>query len=46
MERVGMKREAHLRQNVSFHRDENGRPIFSDTYVYAILADEFGSQKR
>lgn len=37
MEKLGMKREAHLRKNVSFHNDENGRPIYWDTYVYGIL---------
>ena len=33
-------REAHLRQNVFFHRDENGNPIWKDTYIYAKLRDE------
>lgn len=37
MEKIGMKREAHFRKNVSFHQDENGVPIYWDTYVYAIL---------
>ena len=37
MEKVGMKREAHFRKNVSFHNDEKGNPIYWDTYVYAIL---------
>lgn len=37
MEKVGMKREAHFRKNVSFHKDENGNPIYWDTYVYAVL---------
>ncbi len=37
LESVGMKREARLRQNVWFHRDENGAPIWKDTFVYALL---------
>lgn len=37
MERVGLKREAHFRQNVSFRADEKGNPIYWDTYVYAAL---------
>lgn len=37
MENIGMEREAHFRKNVSFHNDENGQPIYWDTYVYAIL---------
>lgn len=37
MEKIGMKREAHFRKNVSFHKDENGQPVYWDTYVYAIL---------
>ena len=37
LEKVGMKREAHLYQNIYFHKDENGNPIWKDTYVYAML---------
>ena len=40
LERVGMRREAHLRQNIFFHRDENGRPRWKDTFVYAALEGE------
>ena len=35
---LGFQREAHLRKNVYFWRDENGKPIWKDTYVYAKLA--------
>lgn len=31
LEKVGMERE------VFFHKDENGNPIWKDTYVYAVL---------
>lgn len=37
MENIGMVREAHFRKNVSFRQDEKGRPIYWDTYVYALL---------
>lgn len=37
MERIGMEREAFFKKNVSFHKDEQGNPIYWDTYVYAIL---------
>lgn len=37
MEKVGLRREAHFIKNVSFHKDENGNPIYWDTYVYAAL---------
>lgn len=37
MEKIGMTREARLRKNVSFHKDEFGNPIFQDTYIYGIL---------
>lgn len=37
LEKVGLQREAHFRQNIWFHKDENGNPIWKDTYVYAKL---------
>ena len=40
LEKVGLRSEAHFRQNLWFHRDENGSPIWKDTLVYAILEDE------
>ena len=40
LEKVGLRREAQFRQNLWFHRDENGSPIWKDTLVYAILEDE------
>ena len=38
--RVDMRREAHFRQNIYFRKDEAGNPIWKDTYVYAMTADE------
>lgn len=40
LERLGFQREAHLRKNVSFWNDEQGKPIWKDTFVYAILNEE------
>lgn len=37
LEALGFSREAHLKQNVYFWRDEKGRPIWKDTFVYARL---------
>jgi RimJ/RimL family protein N-acetyltransferase len=37
MEKIGMHREGHFRQNIFFRRDEQGRPLWTDTYEYAIL---------
>ncbi len=42
LEKAGMRRETHLKKNVFFHRDENGDPIWKDTYVYALLDEEAG----
>lgn len=37
LEKAGLQREAHLRENLFFHRDEQGRPIWKSTYIYASL---------
>ena len=37
LERLGFQREAHLRKNVYFWKDENGKAIWKDTYIYARL---------
>jgi RimJ/RimL family protein N-acetyltransferase len=37
LERLGMRREGHFRQKVFFFRDEEGQPLWLDTYEYAIL---------
>ncbi len=39
LEKVGMAREAHFRQNIYFHKDGAGNPRWKDTYVYAKLND-------
>ena len=40
LEALGFEREAHLKQNVYFWTDEQGNPIWKDTYIYARLAPE------
>lgn len=35
LEALEFQREAHLRKNVYFWKDENGKPIWKDTYIYA-----------
>ncbi len=41
LERLNMRRESHLLKNVWFFKDENGDPIWQDTYEYAILNEEW-----
>ena len=40
LEKCGFHREALLRQNIFFRRDENGKPQWQDTYVYGLLTGE------
>ncbi|WP_238917453.1 GNAT family N-acetyltransferase [Clostridium sp. YIM B02555] len=44
LERVGMRREGTLLQNIYFFKDEECNPIWKDTYEYAILKSEFSQQ--
>lgn len=37
LEALGFVREAHLRKNVYFWKDESGCPIWKDTFLYARL---------
>lgn len=40
LEKVGLEREAHFKQNIYFHKDENGKPKWKDTFVYAVLNED------
>ena len=40
LERAGLRREAHFRQNLWFRKDAAGEPVWKDTYVYAVLRNE------
>ena len=37
LEKIGFVREGHLHRNTFFRRDEDGRPIWQDTFEYGIL---------
>lgn len=37
LENLGFTKEAYLRMNVSFFKDENGNPIYQNTLVYGLL---------
>jgi [ribosomal protein S5]-alanine N-acetyltransferase len=41
LERLGMRREGHLIQNIYFKKDENNHPIWADTFEYGILRNEW-----
>lgn len=44
LERLGMRREGDFLQNVSFTCDENGEPIWCDTYAYGLLKTEWSAR--
>ena len=41
LERLGMRREGFLLQNIYFKKDEQSVPLWQDTYEYAILRTEW-----
>jgi len=41
LEKCGMKREGYLRKNFTVRKDKNDRPIWLDSYAYAILDEDF-----
>lgn len=41
LERIGMRREAHMQKKSFFKKDEKGNPIWQDVYQYAILNKEW-----
>lgn len=41
MERLGMRREGEFKKNVGFKTDAHGNTIWTDSYQYAILKEEF-----
>ena len=41
LEKVGLSRDAHFKQNIWFHKDGSGNPIWKDTYVYAITEGDW-----
>ncbi|MFD1900634.1 GNAT family N-acetyltransferase [Enterococcus termitis] len=43
LERVGFRREGHLKKNVYFWKDETDQPVWQDTFEYGLLKDECAS---
>lgn len=41
-ERLGMRREAHFMEFISFTKNPDGKPKYENTFVYAILQKEWG----
>ncbi len=41
LERLGLRREAHCLEDVSFKKDSNGNPIYVNSYFYAMLKKEW-----
>lgn len=41
LERLGMRREGEFKKNVGFKTDAHGNTIWTDSYQYAILKEEF-----
>lgn len=46
LERLGFRREGHLRQNIFFKRDNKGQPVWQDTFEYAIITDDYFNKSR
>ena len=40
-ERLGMRQEARFEEFISFVKDEQGRPVYENTLVYAVLKKEW-----
>jgi len=44
LEKLGFRKEGFYKEFVSFVKDENGNPIYENTYEYAILKKEWESK--
>jgi RimJ/RimL family protein N-acetyltransferase len=44
LERIHMRKEGHLVRNIYFKRNEYNEPIWVDTYMYAILKEEWNNR--
>jgi ribosomal-protein-alanine N-acetyltransferase len=45
LERLGLRREGHLKRNVYFKTDERGSPLWLDTFMYGLLAEEWARRR-
>lgn len=41
LENLGFHREALLRQNIWFRKDDDGNPIWQDTCIYGMLQEDW-----
>ena len=41
LERLGLRREGHFKENVFFRTDDRGQPIWFDSYMYGMLEKEY-----
>jgi Acetyltransferases, including N-acetylases of ribosomal proteins len=44
LERLGLRREAHCIEDVYFKKDEQGNPIYVNSYFYAMLRREWADR--
>jgi [ribosomal protein S5]-alanine N-acetyltransferase len=40
LEKIGMRREGHFREYIYFRKGPDGKPLWTDTFEYAILKDD------
>lgn len=45
LERLKMRREGHLKQNIYFKTDKDNKPVWLDTYEYGMLSSEWAAPK-
>jgi ribosomal-protein-alanine N-acetyltransferase len=45
MERLGMRREKHAKSDIFFRYGADGKPLWQDSYQYAMLAGEFSNSQ-
>ncbi|MCK5129878.1 MAG: GNAT family N-acetyltransferase, partial [Clostridiales bacterium] len=41
LERMYFRREGHLIKKMYFKKDSSGYPIWNDTFIYALLKDDY-----
>ena len=42
----GKLKEIHFRKNIFFRRDADGNPIWTDSYVYAMLVEDLMGEEQ
>lgn len=46
MEKIGMRREGYLKQNIYFRRDEDGSPAWQDSFAYGMLKEDLDPRSK